>query len=84
MTEPLRLVTTEELRRSTGEGGSRIWIARNGTVYDVTDAPRWRSGLHEQLHFGGQDLSSEFPDAPHGDEVFLHPGVKRVGILVAR
>lgn len=84
MTELLKLVTMEELRRSTGERGSRIWIARNGMVYDVTDSPRWRTGLHEQLHFGGQDLSSEFPDAPHGDEVFLHPGVKCVGILVAQ
>ena len=74
----------EELRRNTGEHGSRIWIARNGTVYDVTNSPKWRTGLHEQLHFGGQDLSSEFPEAPHGDEVFLHPGVKRIGKLVAQ
>ena len=82
MTESPRLVTMEELRHYTGEGGSHIWIARNGTVYDVTDSPRWRTGLHEQLHFGGQDLSSEFPEAPHGDEVFLHPGVKPIGKLV--
>lgn len=84
MTELLRLVTLEELRRSTGERGTRIWIARNGTVYDVTDCPKWRTGLHEQQHFGGQDLSEEFPEAPHGDEVFLHTCVKRVGQLVAR
>jgi len=82
MTDSLRLVTIEELRRNTGEHGSRVWIARNGTVYDVTDAPRWRTGLHEHLHFGGQDLSSEFPEAPHGAEVFLHPGFKLVGRLL--
>ena len=83
MTESVRMVTIEELRRRTGEGGARIWIAWNGIVYDVTDSPKWRTGLHEQLHFGGQDLSSEFPEAPHGEEVFLHPGVKRIGQLVA-
>jgi len=74
----------EELRRNTGERGSRIWIAQNGTVYDVTDSPKWRTGLHELLHFGGQDLSSEFPEAPHGIEVFLHPGVKMIGRLVGK
>lgn len=82
MTESLEIVTMDELRRNTGEGGTRIWIARNGAVYDVTDSPRWRTGLHEHLHFGGQDLSSEFPEAPHGAEVFLHPGVKLIGRLV--
>jgi predicted heme/steroid binding protein len=71
----------DELRQNTGERGTRIWIARKGTVYDVTDSPRWRTGLHELLHFGGQDLSSEFSDAPHGAEVFLHPGVKLIGQL---
>lgn len=84
MTDPARLVSLEELRQNTGERGSRIWIARNGFVYDVTEAPRWRSGLHEQLHFGGQDLSSEFVDAPHGAEVFLHPGIKLIGRLQER
>lgn len=84
MTEPLRIVTMEELRRNTGERGTPIWIARNGAVYDVTDSPRWRTGLHEHLHFAGQDLSSEFPEAPHGVEVFEHPGVKLIGQLVAQ
>jgi predicted heme/steroid binding protein len=84
MTEPLRIVTMEELRHNTGERGTRIWIARNGTVYDVTDSPRWKTGLHEHLHFGGQDLSSELPEAPHGAEVFLHHGIKLIGQLVAQ
>ena len=84
MTESLKIVTMNELRQNTGERGTRIWIARNGTVYDVTDSPRWRTGLHELLHFGGQDLTSEFPEAPHGAEVFLHPGVKLIGRLVAQ
>jgi predicted heme/steroid binding protein len=74
-------VTLAELRRSTGERGSRKWIACRGIVYDVTDCPKWRSDLHEQLHFPGQDLSSELPDAPHQSEVFARPCVKVVGKL---
>ena len=36
--------------------------------------------MHEQLHFPGQDLTSElFDDAPHEEEVFIHDCVKIVG-----
>ncbi len=39
--------------------------------------------MHEHLHWPGQDLTNELPDAPHKDEVFTRPCVKRVGILIA-
>jgi predicted heme/steroid binding protein len=68
METALRDVTMEELRRNSGERGTRVWIAREGLVYDVTDCPKWRSGLHEQLHFAAQDLTWELPDAPHRGE----------------
>ena len=80
---PERLITEMELRRSTGERGTRMLIAMDGVVYDVTDCPKWRSGMHELLHFPGQDLTSELPDAPHKDEVFKHDCVKIVGKLKA-
>ncbi len=80
MTE--RLVTLQELRRHSGERGMPMWIAYQGIVYDVTHCPKWRSGLHEHLHFPAQDLTSELPDAPHGEEVFRHDCVKIVGRLV--
>jgi len=76
---PERTVDESELRRNTGERGTRRFIACRGIVYDVTDCPKWRSGLHELLHFAGQDLTSEFPDAPHKEEVFRHDCVKIVG-----
>jgi predicted heme/steroid binding protein len=76
-----RIVTSMELRRNTGERGSRKWIAYNGMVYDVTDCPKWRTDMHEQLHFPGQDLTSELPDAPHKEDVFSRPCVKVVGKL---
>ena len=76
-----RIVTQMELRRSNGERGTRKLIAFNGIVYDVTDCPKWRMDLHEQLHFAGQDLTSELPDAPHKQEVFSRPCVKAIGKL---
>ena len=78
---PDRIITPLELRRGNGERGARTWIAFNGLVYDVTDCPKWRTDLHEQLHFPGQDLSSEHPDAPHKREVFDRPCVKLIGRL---
>ena len=70
-----------ELRRCDGERGNPKYVAYSGFVYDVTDCPKWRLALHENLHFPGQDLTSELPDAPHGQEVFTRPCVKRVGRL---
>ncbi len=75
------LFSESELRRFNGERGARVYIAHKGIVFDVTDCPKWPSGEHEQLHFSGQDLTSELPDAPHGEEVFTRPGVRRVGRL---
>lgn len=76
-----KLVSNMELKRNTGEHGTRMWIAYNGIVYDVTECPKWRTGLHEFLHFAGQDLTSEFPEAPHKLEVFTHDCVQIVGKL---
>ena len=81
MTVPDRLVSEMELRRNDGGRGSRKYVAYNGIVYDVTDCPKWRQDLHENLHFPGQDLTSELPDAPHKEEVFKHDCVKIVGRL---
>lgn len=76
-----RTVSLLELRRNNGERGARKWVAHAGTVYDVTDCPHWQKDLHEHLHFPGQDLTSELPDAPHGEDVFTRPCVKVVGRL---
>ena len=76
-----RFISELELRRQNGERGTRKFIACNGVVYDVTDCPKWRLDMHENLHFPGQDLTSELPDAPHNEEVFTHPCVKVVGVL---
>ena len=74
-------ISEQELRRNNGDRGSRKYVAHAGIVYDVTDCPKWRLDMHEFLHFPGQDLTSELPDAPHEDEVFSRPCVKIVGKL---
>lgn len=74
--------TAKELQQYNGERGRSIYIAYNGFVYDVTAAPKWRTGQHEGLHFSGIDLTRSLPEAPHGAEVFVRPGVKRVGRLI--
>lgn len=79
---PSRLITIMELRHNTGERGTRKFIAFKGIVYDVTDCPKWRLDLHENLHFPGQDLTGEIPEAPHEEEVFSRPCVKIIGRLV--
>lgn len=81
MNIPDHIVTQVELKRNTGQRGTKKFIAYQGIVYDVTDCPKWRTDLHEQLHFPGQDLTSELPEAPHQEEVFSRPCVKVVGRL---
>jgi len=77
-------IPESELRRNNGDRGSRKYVAYKGVVYDVTDCPKWTLDLHEGLHFPGQDLTSELPDAPHEDDVFSRPCVKKMGRLAPR
>jgi len=78
-----KLISESELRLHNGNEKDLIYVAYKGTVYDVTNCPRWRFGLHEGVHFGGQDLSQDLDNkAPHAGGVFSHPCVKVVGRLV--
>ena len=58
-------MTPEELAMNDGRDGRRAYVAVNGTVYDVTDSPRWENGLHPPDHKAGQDLTDELRSAPH-------------------
>jgi predicted heme/steroid binding protein len=81
MNIPDHIVSQLELRRNNGDRDSRKYVAHRGIVYDVTDCPKWRLEMHENLHFPGQDLSSKLPEAPHKEDVFSRPCVKVVGKL---
>ncbi|MFZ6031414.1 MAG: cytochrome b5 domain-containing protein [Chloroflexota bacterium] len=76
-----RIFTVHELRLYNGEDRPQLYIAYRGIVYDVTECPRWRRGMHERIHFPGQDLSGEIEEAPHAEDVFARPCVKIVGKL---
>ncbi|MCL4488824.1 MAG: cytochrome B5 [Chloroflexi bacterium] len=65
-----RTFTERELRKYDGSRKNPVYIAYAGIVYDVSSSPHWRDGDHRNLHFAGQDLTHELPDAPHGDRVF--------------
>jgi len=79
MPAPNRTITRIQLLRHNGDGGSEKWIAYDGIVYDVSECPNWRTEMHRDLHFPGQDLSGEINDAPHKEDVFTRPCVKIVG-----
>lgn len=83
MNIPDRIVSEIELKRNTGERSTRKFIAYKGIVYDVTDCPKWRLELHENLHFPGQDLTGELKEAPHEEDVFNRPCVTIIGRLQA-
>lgn len=75
-----RLFTEAELRQYSGERGRPAYIAYQGVVYDVTQAPNWRGGMHRNVHYPGLDLTRSLRKAPHDAGVFQR--VPRVGILV--
>ncbi len=68
-----------ELRAYNGERGQPAYIAYNGVVYDVSDAPNWRGGMHREMHYAGLDLTRSLRKAPHDAGVFQR--VRRVGVL---
>lgn len=81
MNEP-RYFSLSELHRYNGDFGYPMYVAYRGVVYDVSNCPKWKSGLHENLHFPGQDLTDALDeDSPHGQSVFKHPCLKQVGML---
>jgi predicted heme/steroid binding protein len=79
MNIPDRIITELELRHNTGECGSCKFTDHKGIVYDLTDCPKWRNDLHENLYFPGQNLACEIEKAPHKKDVFTHPCVIIMG-----
>lgn len=80
----MKIFSIAELRRYDGDDFLEIYICVDGKIYDVSDCPKWKTGLHEGQHFGGQDLSYSLAEAPHGSEVFNHPCLKLVGYLAEK
>jgi len=80
MAEELRKFTAEELSRFNGEGGTPVYVAYGGRVFDVTASRYWRGGMHMKRHPAGQDLTAEMSAAPHDLSVLER--YPQVGTLV--
>lgn len=59
-------LTLEELKVYDGKEGRRAYVAIDGIIYDVTDVPAWKNGIHQGLYKAGQDLSEIIKKSPHG------------------
>jgi predicted heme/steroid binding protein/uncharacterized membrane protein len=71
--------TEEELAAYNGQTGKSVFIAYKDRVIDVTGSRLWLNGLHMMRHHAGKDLTDEFKDAPHNEDVLdRYP---QVGIL---
>ncbi len=82
MAIPSKMFSKSQLHLFNGKDENRMCVAYKGIIYDVTDCPKWRHGVHEGLHLPGQDLSDELDaEAPHAGGVFSHPCVIIIGRL---
>ncbi len=61
--------TIQQLALRNGQDREEIWIAFEGTIYDVSTSRLWRDGKHYE-HWAGQDLTEELRQAPHDSKVF--------------
>ena len=75
-----RKFTHQDLAAHDGTEGRTSYIAFRGKVYDVSGSTMWGGGQHMGQHAAGGDLTGEFEDAPHGEEVFER--YPQVGVIV--
>lgn len=62
-------LTLEQLAEYDGKDGNRAYVAIDGVIYDVTDVPAWKDGMHNGVE-AGKDLTEVLTgQSPHGDSV---------------
>jgi predicted heme/steroid binding protein len=62
--------TRAQLALRNGQDKEEVWCAFRGIIYDLSGSGMWKYGRHYE-HWAGQDLTTELPDAPHSESVFL-------------
>lgn len=73
--------TLEELAQYDGLEGRKAYIAVDGIVYDVTEIPQWKEGLHQGRFQAGKDYSEEIrSESPHGLSMLSR--ADKIGVLI--
>lgn len=76
----LLAISIDELRTYDGKNNPAL-VAVNGIVYDVSMSARWRSGVHQNRHNAGEELTYDIVRlSPHGTRLLSR--VKPFGVLV--
>jgi predicted heme/steroid binding protein/uncharacterized membrane protein len=65
----MKVFSQHELLRENGENGSRMLVAVDGKVYDISASKKWLHGKHMNRHRAGMDLTTDIRSAPHGLDV---------------
>jgi len=58
----------KELLRYNGKDSNPVYVAYRGRIFDVTQSPVWKGGVHMGRHDAGADLTDEIEVAPHGPD----------------
>jgi len=64
-----KILSYKELNDFNGQNGKPVYIAYKGKIYDVTGSDLWKTGIHQNRHDAGDDLTDILPQAPHSVEV---------------
>lgn len=66
--EALPVFTAEDLSKYTGKDGNPAYVAYEGKVYDVSNIPAWKNGIHQNQFEAGKDytdiLNNQAPHSP--------------------
>jgi predicted heme/steroid binding protein len=61
-------LTLDELAAYNGKDGKPAYVAIKGVIYDVTNVPAWKNGMHKG-NTAGMDLTDVITKSPHGEGV---------------
>ena len=61
-------LTVDELAAYNGKDGKPAYVAVKGVIYDVTNVPAWKDGVHKG-NTAGMDVTDLIANAPHGESV---------------